>query len=145
MAHATADDLLMAQAVADAIGATKRQVQLWTDTGAIRCIPDTDRQGRGRQRLYTRSELPIAALVAEMARCKLPIGALIRFSQAIRAFIERKVITFKDGGYILLEVSDESDPWFVWCGDESVVGEHLEKLRSGVLLNVNKIMTSLEI
>ena len=43
---------IMAQAVADAIGANKRQVQIWTDAGILRCLPETDRQGRGRQRLY---------------------------------------------------------------------------------------------
>ena len=74
----------MAQAVADAIGATKRQVQLWTDGGAIRCLPETDRQGRGRQRLYDQTELPFAALVAALATHKLPIGDLILWSRVVR-------------------------------------------------------------
>ena len=74
----------MAQALADAIGASKRQVQLWTDAAVIHCRPDTDRQGTGRRRLYDPEEIPIAAIVAAMARLKLPIGTLILGSIAIR-------------------------------------------------------------
>jgi len=66
----------MAQAVADAVGATKRQVQLWSDAGAIQCFPETNRQGRGRQRLYPRSELPFAAMAAFLARYQIPIGMI---------------------------------------------------------------------
>ncbi len=66
----------MAQAVADAVGATKRQVQLWSDAGAIQCFPETDRKGRGRQRLYPRSELPFAAMAAFLARYQIPIGMI---------------------------------------------------------------------
>ncbi len=66
----------MAQAVADAVGATKRQVQLWSDAGTIQCFPETDRQGRGRQRLYPRAELPFAALAAFLARYQIPIGMI---------------------------------------------------------------------
>ena len=74
----------MAQAVADAIGATKRQVQIWTDAGAVHCLPETDRQGRGRQRLYDLNELPLAALVATMARHRLPIGIIREWADSIR-------------------------------------------------------------
>ncbi len=66
----------MEQGVADAVGATKRQVQLWSDAGAIQCFPETDRQGRGRQRLYPRSELPFAAMAAFLARYQIPIGMI---------------------------------------------------------------------
>ena len=69
-------ETLMAQAVADAIGATKRQVQIWTDAGAVHCIPETDRMGRGRQRLYDQSELPKAAIIARLAEFQVPIGVL---------------------------------------------------------------------
>jgi hypothetical protein len=78
------DEPLMAQAVADAVGATKRQVQLWTDGGAIRCLPDTDRQGRGSQRLYDQDELPFAAFVAALAQHKIPIGDLVTWCRVVR-------------------------------------------------------------
>ncbi len=80
----TRDEPLMAQAVADKVGATKRQIQLWTDGGAIRCLPGTDRQGRGRQRLYDQSELPFAALVTALARHKIPIGDLVTWCDVAR-------------------------------------------------------------
>ena len=80
---------LMAQAVADAIGATLRQVQIWTDAGVLQCIAETDRQGRGRQRLYDQEVIPIAALIAAAAQFKLPIGALMVISFAIRHLLYR--------------------------------------------------------
>ena len=81
---------LMVQALADRIDATKRQVQIWTDAGAIVCRPETDRRGRGSQRLYDQSEVPIAALVAMMARFMLPIGMLVAWSRSIRDFLAGK-------------------------------------------------------
>ena len=81
------DHLIMAQAVADKVGATKRQIQLWTDGGAIHCLPETDHQGTGRQRLYPRSELPVAAVVAFLARYKMPIGDLKYWSSIIRELL----------------------------------------------------------
>ncbi len=86
----------MAQAVADAIGASKRQVQLWTDAGALLCVAETNRQGRGRQRLYEPAELPVAKLVAAMARFKVPIGTLILWSRMIRSSLGHVPISPKD-------------------------------------------------
>lgn len=78
------DNGLMAQAVADAIGATKRQVQTWTDAGVLKCRPETNRLGRGRQRIYDRDELPIGAIIAAVAKFQFHIGSLINLSNAIR-------------------------------------------------------------
>lgn len=78
----------MAQAFADAIGASKRQVQHWTDRGAIKCIPATDQQGRGKQRHYDEEEIPIARLVAQMAAFQLPIGRLVWMANAIRSQVQ---------------------------------------------------------
>ena len=80
-------EFLMAQAVADAVGATKRQIQIWTDADVLHCLPGTDRQGRGRQRLYHREELPIAVLVAALARLKVPIGDLRGYMIYVRLYI----------------------------------------------------------
>ncbi len=81
------DNLIMAQAVANRVGATKRQIQLWTDGGVIHCLPETDRQGTGRQRLYPHSELPVVAVVAFLARSKMPIGDLKYWSGIIRELL----------------------------------------------------------
>ncbi len=81
----------MAQAVADAVGATKRQVQLWSDAGAIQCFPETDRQGRGRQRLYPRSQLPFAATAAFLALYQIPIGMIRAWSHFTRKHLASDV------------------------------------------------------
>ena len=82
------DKPLMAQAFADLIGATKRQVQFWTDRGAIKCIPETDQQGRGKQRHYDDAEIPIARIIAQMAAFQLPIGRLVWSANMIRGYLE---------------------------------------------------------
>ncbi len=80
------NNLLMAQAFGDAVGATKRQIQFWTDRGAVKCVAGTDQQGRGKQRLYDEAEIPIARLIAQMAAFQLPIGRLIESAHLIRGF-----------------------------------------------------------
>ena len=75
---------IMAQALADAVGARKRQVQIWTDAGILRCLSGTDRQGRGKQRLYDPSEKSFAALAARMADVKTPIGDMSDWMRLIR-------------------------------------------------------------
>ena len=80
------NNLLMAQAFGDAVGATKRQIQFWTDRGAVKCVAGTDQQGRGKQRLYDEAEIPIARLIAQMAAFQLPIGRLISAAEWIRVF-----------------------------------------------------------
>lgn len=75
---------LMAQAIADEIGATKRQVQIWTDAGVLCCMPETDRKGRGRQRLYNTGEVAFGALAARMANLNMPIGHLQRWMRLVR-------------------------------------------------------------
>ena len=87
--HHVTSSPLMAQSLADAIEATKRQVQIWTDAGLLKCRPETDRQGRGRQRLYDPDEIPFAALVAQMARFKIPIGVMIGWTVMVRNLAAR--------------------------------------------------------
>ena len=119
---------IMVQAFADAIGATKRQVQFWTDRGAVRCISETDLQGRGKQRHYDAAEIPIAALVAGMAKFQLPIGMLVMWSSQIRDLIEhgdveegmpggqpadwyRRAIAGKHESFIVLRAGREGFAW----------------------------------
>ncbi len=143
------DELMMAQAVADAIGATKRQVQLWTDAGVIQCLPDTDRQGRGSQRLYSKDELPTAALVAAAAKAKLPIGILKRFAENLRLYTKTDAYSVtRDRGYIVFEVPDDpnepQDSWIFYFGGPAFPQEEIEQLSSAVVINVNKVMADLK-
>jgi hypothetical protein len=82
------DNLLMAQAFGDAIGAPKRRVQFLTDHGALRCVGEKHPK-RGRQRLYDEAEIPIGKLIAQMAAFELPIGRLIWTANEIRNQLKR--------------------------------------------------------
>ena len=142
-------ELMMAQAVADAIRATKRQVQLWTDAGVIQCLPDTDRQGRGSQRLYSKDELPTAALVAAAAKAKLPIGILKRFAENLRLYIKTDAYSVtRDRGYIVFEVPDDpnepQDSWIYYFGGPAFPEERIESLRSSVVINVNRVLAGMK-
>ncbi len=142
-------ELMMAQAVADAIGATKRQVQLWTDAGAIQCLPDTDRQGRGSQRLYSKDELPTAALVAAAAKAKLPIGILKRFAENLRQYIKADAYSVtRDRGFIVFEIPDDpnetQESWIFYHGGPAFPQEEIERLNSAVVINANKVMDDLK-
>ena len=66
---------LMAKALADGVGATKRQVQFWTDHGVLQFLPGSG-GGRGNQRLYPRTELPFAAMAAALAVSGIQIGTI---------------------------------------------------------------------
>ena len=69
------DQPLMAQALADAVGATKRQVQFWSDHGVLLFLPGSG-GARGNQRLYLRTELPFAALACYLAASGIQIGTI---------------------------------------------------------------------
>ena len=69
------DQPLMAQALADAVGATKRQVQFWSDHKVLQFLPGSG-GARGNQRLYPRTELPFAAMVRALAASGIQIGTI---------------------------------------------------------------------
>ncbi len=150
-------DLLMAKAMADAIGATKRQVQIWTDAEVLICRPETNlHPGRGRQRLYDREELPVAALIAEAARFTLPIGTLGLISLAIRTEPAGKVPQGRKRGfykrairgevpsYLLIRPTDDRRFMVGWY-DETGLADILRSLPAGLVINVqstvNRIST----
>lgn len=136
-------ETFMAQAVADKVGATKRQIQLWTDGGAIRCLPGTDRQGRGRQRLYDQSELPFAAFVTALARHKIPIGDLVAWCDKLRnagwydhvSEANRNVETY----FVLCGYPDHKGARIIWAGKERKLGDAPIET-AGIIINVRKMM-----
>ena len=152
---------LMAQAVADAIGATKRQVQVWTDAGAIHCLPETDRQGRGHQRLYDLNELPLAALVATMARHRLPIGIIREWADSIRygpvmvsPSGEKRFVEIKGGRgreWVEAALRGEFQSFLIFCsrqdGDDYMWLDNAKLLKSffviqeaGLVIAVHKVV-----
>ncbi len=73
--HQAVDQPLMAKALADAVGATKRQVQFWSDHGLLQFLPGSG-GARGNQRLYPRTELPFAAMARALAASGIQIGTI---------------------------------------------------------------------
>ncbi len=146
----------MAQAVADAVGATKRQVQLWSDAGAIQCFPETDRQGRGRQRLYPRSELPFAAMAAFLARYQIPIGmirAWIYFTRmqlasdipgpGRKADWYRRAFRGEEESYIMVGAAEgHITGSFAWTDRKNMI-EDITHNRGQIVLNIRKVIKPL--
>ena len=95
------DTDLMAQGLADAVGATKRQIQTWTDAGILLCRPETDRQGTGIRRKYPREQRAVAAFVTALSRFKLHIGELIVYAGHLRSWLteydENPEVEWADG------------------------------------------------
>ncbi len=143
----------MAQAVADAVGATKRQVQLWSDAGAIQCFPETDRQGRGRQRLYPRSELPFAAMAAFLARYQIPIGMIRAWSHFTRKHLAsdvpgsslkanwyQRAFRGEEESYIMVGAAEGPITGsFVWTDRINMI-EDITHNRGQIVLNVRKVI-----
>ena len=144
----------MAQAVADAVGATKRQVQLWSDAGAIQCFPETDRQGRGRQRLYSRAELPFAAMAAFVARYQIPIGMIRAWIHLTRSHLvndmpgsRRKTDWYQrafrgeEESYIMVGAAEgHITGSFAWTDRKNMI-EDITHNRGQIVLNVRKVIT----
>ncbi len=78
-----ADQPLMAQALADVVGATKRQVQFWSDHEVLQFLPGSGGT-RGNQRLYLRTELPFAAMACYLAASGIQIGTIHLAVAAVR-------------------------------------------------------------
>lgn len=146
----------MAQAVADAVGATKRQVQLWTDAGAIQCFPETDRQGRGRQRLYPRSELPFAAMAVFLARYQIPIGmirAWIHFTRmqlasdipgsGRKAYWYRKAFRGQEESYMMFQAAEGGHTGTYTWTDRTIMVENVTHNLGYIVLNVRKVIAPL--
>lgn len=143
----------MAQAIADAVGASKRQVQLWSDAGAIICFPETDRQGRGRQRLYPRSELPFAAMATFLARYQIPIGmiqAWIRFARMLlatdvpgpgpKADWYRSAFRGDEESYMMFRAAEGPITGsFAWSNRRIMI-EGITHNRGYIVLNVRKVI-----
>ena len=143
----------MAQAVADAVGATKRQVQLWSDAGAIQCFPETDRQGRGRQRLYPRSELPFAAMAAFLAQYQIPIGmirAWIYFTRmqlvsdipgpGPKADWYRRAFRGEEESYMMFRAAKGVITGSFGWNDRRIMIEGITHNRGYIVLNVRKVI-----
>ena len=92
-----------------AIGAKPRSVQNWADARAIHPIDGTDRRGSGAHRLFYRSEIDIAWVIAKFAEFGTSISGLIEIGKALRNTprlaedgAHEIVLTFYHGRFIVV-------------------------------------------
>ena len=149
----------MAQAFAEKVGATLRQVQLWTDQGVIKCLPETKHQGRGRKRLYDLSELPIGSLAAVLARMQFTIGVLEGYADIVRNFLHEKQPerhyeeerprdwyrrAFRaqvESWMVFIPELVDGKLWFSW-EEERTIAKLLKTRRVCVLVNVKPVISA---
>ena len=74
---------MMTVAFAKALGVKPTQVKYWTDSDALRCLAGTKGAGQGNKRLYSADYLPEAAIIAEIAKYRIPMKHLAYWSKEI--------------------------------------------------------------
>src|SRR5215211_6482506 len=75
--------------MAERVGVPVRSIQFWTDAAVLRPLPETERMGRGRHRVFPANppwlgELPWAFIAAELNRLALPVGTMRRVIDLLR-------------------------------------------------------------
>jgi hypothetical protein len=75
----TENNIVTITGLQEITGETARQLQYWSDLGAVRPLRRTNKRGRGIQRMFqadppTRDERVWALVASEMNRWRLPIG-----------------------------------------------------------------------
>ena len=136
-------DGLMAQAVADTVGATKRQIQIWTDGGVLECRPETDRRGRGRQRIYDHAELKYAAMATMLSRMNFSIGDLKRFVTFARIELEVEPvpgIRKKRAKWLIMGLEPGKPPFHVFAGDKKMYFAAIKSFPVNITVNLEEIM-----
>jgi len=68
-------------------GVKPRTIQFWTQSGVIRCDPETEHGGPGVPRRYPEDEVAIALVVGEISRMPLQVGALREIADRLREII----------------------------------------------------------
>ena len=80
-------ETMMTVAFAKALGVKPTHVKYWTDKDALRCLPGTKGAGQGNKRLYSADYLPEAAIIAEIAKYRIPIKYLAHWSKEIEKLL----------------------------------------------------------
>ena len=68
-------------------GVKRRTVQLWSEGGVLIAEPETERQGSGVHRTFSRDEAIVCLILSRFAQWNLPIGRLARIAGVLRAKI----------------------------------------------------------
>ena len=139
----------MAKALADAVGATKRQVQFWSDHEVLEFLPGSG-GSRGNQRLYPRTELPFAAMACYLAASGIRIGAIKMAMFMIRGALNnpewphRRHLRGEGDSYILVRTQPAAgggyEQSFQWVLEEALV-KSMESGFATTVINVKRVMT----
>ena len=154
--HPAADQPLMAKAVADAVGATKRQVQFWTDHGVLQFLPGGGGT-RGNQRLYPRTELPFAAMACYLAASGIQIGTIGLAVFHVRLQLSdpnlpganlpkyRRFLRGETESYILVRIHPKGaggyDQGVTWVREKDLVEKYLKWDHAMTVINVKLVMS----
>ncbi len=148
------DQTLMTQALADSVGATKRQIQFWTEHGILDYLPGSG-GGQGRQRLYPRTELPFAAMARYLANAArvntislAVFGARLSLNptpglKGARPRWYRQALRGEVESYMVISYhprASKYEPGVSWS-DKSKLVELLPHRHGLIIINVQKVMS----
>ena len=71
-------------------GAKRRSAQLWAEGGVLIAEQQSNCQGTGTHRLFSRDEVIVACVVAAFALDSFPIGRLIQIAQSVRTVLQNQ-------------------------------------------------------
>ena len=150
-----ADQPFMARALADAVGATKRQVQFWSDHGVLQFLPGSG-GARGNQRLYPPSELPFAAMACYLAACGIQIATIELAVFLVRGELNnpslpranprkyRRFLRGETDSYILVRTQPKESGGYeqsvAWIPEKDLV-KYLKADPAATVINVTRVMS----
>ena len=151
-----ADKPLLMQALADAVGATKSQIQFWTDHKILGYLPGTG-GGQGHNRVYPRSELPFAAMARSFAAHGVQVGAIGLAVSGARKELNphptlkgakphwyRRALRGDVKSYMVLSWwphGDGSEPlMFTWVESDQLL-EKMSDTHGAIVLNVQRVLS----
>ena len=112
-------------------GLKRRTVQLWAEGGVLVAEADTERQGSGVHRLFSRNEAVICVTLAQLDAVTPPIGKLKFMASLIRKELQKKSSLFrsdiealiageKSGLVIGFHATGRVSAWWD-CGDHQMI------------------------
>ena len=118
---------MMTVAFAKALGVKPTQVKYWTDSDALRCLPGTKGAGQGNKRLYSADYLPEAAIIAEIAKYRIPIKYLAYWSKEITKLLaygeEERFLHRKPAGWYRAALAGEHESHIIFLIPRQIGGE----------------------
>ena len=152
-------EVLMTVAFAKALGVKPTQVKYWTDSDVLRCFPGTKGAGQGNKRIYSADYLPEAAIIAEIAKYRIPMKHLAYWSKEItkllahgeeEGFLIRKPAEWYRAAlageheshiifFIPRQIGGEIGSYFGWH-DPEMLAKAIRRSQSAITVNVAAVV-----